>query len=128
MAAYLTASTSRSYVLALPAELQVKVIKKLKFPDIHRLSATCKNFRNVIRQDIYSQALVDLEADWIDALASTPGKHCSGVDMRRSLRSRGYSDEDIDRTGVFAPWHLHGSRDTACHLTQTKARRSVRPP
>lgn len=103
MASDAASTTSRSRLLALPAELQVKVIAKLGFPDVHRLSVTCKNFRNMIRQDFYSQALFDLETDWVGALACAAGERGSRLNMRRSLRNTGYSDEDIDRIGDFAP-------------------------
>lgn len=88
-------NTSQSRLLALPAELQGKVINCLQFPEVHRLSSTCTHFRDTIYESFYGDSLMDLESDHIDA---TKNFYQTGA-----LMAKGYSPRDIALMDWRAP-------------------------
>ena len=95
---------SQSRLLALPVELQHKVIKCLKFPEVHRLSSTCTRFRDAIYKGLYGQSLLELEVDFIETSRDPTLK---GPLQRPAFATRliekGYAHRDIGLVQDYAP-------------------------
>ena len=102
-----TRKPSQSRLLALPAELQHKVIKCLKFPEVHRLLSTCTHFRNATYKGFYGQSLLELEADFIetsrDPTPKGPLQRPASATMTHRLMEKGYAHRDIGLFQDYAP-------------------------